>query len=74
MFNVTIPKHDIGSTGTFISGFLNLCSAEHWCSAAPFLVFRGKIKKIKNILAQIKEIKNIFIFFNVIKKQTNKKF
>jgi len=31
-------------------------------------VFRGKIKKIKNIQAQIKEIKIIFIFFNFIKE------
>jgi hypothetical protein len=30
-----------------LSGFLNLCSAEHWCSAAPFLVFRRIIKKLK---------------------------
>jgi hypothetical protein len=39
------------------TGFLNLCSAEHFCSAALNIVFREKIKKIKNILAQIKEIK-----------------
>jgi hypothetical protein len=33
----------------FKPGFLNLC--------AQYLVFREKNKKIKNILAQIKEIK-----------------
>jgi hypothetical protein len=43
--------------GRYSPGFLNLCSAEHFCSAAPNIVFREKIKKIKNILAQIKEIK-----------------
>jgi hypothetical protein len=32
-------------------------SLKQKCSVAPILVFRGKIKKIKNILAQIKEIK-----------------
>jgi hypothetical protein len=41
----------------FREGFLNLCSAEHFCNAAPNIVFREKIKKLKNILAQIKEIK-----------------
>ncbi len=53
------------------SGFLNLCSAEHFCSAAANLVFRGMIKKIKNILAHIREIK-IFSFFLILlrNKQT----
>ena len=40
----------------FRAGFLNLCSAEHWCSAAPFLVFRRIIKKLKNRLAQMKDL------------------
>jgi hypothetical protein len=50
-------------TGNSKPGFLNLCSAEHFCSAAPYLLFRGKIKNIKNTLAQIKEIKKFSIIF-----------
>ena len=40
----------------FRSGFLNLGSPEPKGSAALFVGFRGKIKKIKNILAEIIEI------------------
>jgi hypothetical protein len=53
------------------AGFLNLCSAEHWCSAAPFLVFRRIIKKLKNRLSQMKEIRKSFWFCHVIDKKKN---
>jgi hypothetical protein len=39
------------------------------CSVAPILVFRGKIKKIKNMLAQIKEIKKIFNFLMLLRNK-----
>ncbi len=50
------------TSSIFIPGFLNLGSA------APFVGFRGKIKKIKNILAQMKKKKNEIKFCHVIIK------